>query len=1009
MLKTLFDGQRETAEALLSELQTLLGELQPGRSSTAISLDSTLDKDLGLDSLGRVELIHRIERRFDMIPPERLFAEAETPRDLLRALLQANPAVGRQESMEFANFHVCGVQSFPDNAETLLDALEWHNSRHPDRPHIRFYSDDDEGLTLTYRQLHTEAIKLASGLQDAGLQPGQAVAIMLPTGPDYFFSFIGVLLAAGVPVPMYPPSRMSQLEEHLRRCIAILDNCAAPMLITVPEGKRHAKLLCSLVGSLSQVVSVEELSGATHPLSSRNAVDTAVHSGMEQIPPTPPFQRGVGGIYCRNDDGTLNSTALLSPRERAGARETLSSFTLAVPHNSSDIAFLQYTSGSTGSPKGVILTHANLLANIRAMGVAVGVRPDDVFVSWLPLYHDMGLIGAWLGSLYHAIPLVVMPPLSFISRPQRWLHAIHRHRGTLSASPNFGYEICLRRLEEKDTAGLDLSCWRAAFNGAEAVVPETLERFIERFKPQGFCAEAMMPVYGLAESSVGLGFPPLERGPLIDCIQREAFSRQGLAMSADAHDPSVLRFASCGLPLPGHQIRVVDEAGRELPERRQGSIEFRGPSSTSGYFHNSEHTRALFDGDWLKTGDLGYISGGELFVTGRKKDLVIRAGRNIYPQEVEQAVSNIEGVRKGCVAVFGGIDPTTGTERLIVLAETRRLELQASETLRSQINSAVTGLLGEPPDDIVLAPTGTVLKTSSGKVRRAAIRELYEHGEIGKPRHSAWLKVTGLLMESWLAKSRRSIIKTGEWLFAAYAWCLFALLAPAVWASAMALPTLNLRWQAMRICIRWLQRATGTRVSLEGLDNLPPGGQPFVLVANHCSYLDVYVLTAALPRRLVFVAKAELGRNKLLGPALRGIGTEFVERFDAEKGAKDAKRLAGTLKQGNPLVFFPEGTFTRRPGLMSFHLGAFAAAIEADVPMIPVALRGTRSMLRGDSWFPRRGIISVTIGKPCHPSHILQENGGDAWKAAIQLRNLAREHILRHVGEPDLGRDDAGI
>ncbi len=192
---------------------------------------------------------------------------------------------------------------------------------------------------------------------------------------------------------MYPPPRLSQLEEHLRRCVAILKNCAAPLLITVAEGKGHAKLLRSLVGSLWQVATVEELAAAN-------------------------------GILSK-------------PRVQA-----------------QDIAFLQYTSGSTGNPKGVVLTHANLLANIRAMGQAVNASPDDVFVSWLPLYHDMGLIGAWLGSLYHAMPLVVMPPLSFISRPQRWLQAIHRFRGTLSASPNFGYETCLRRLEDQDIAGL---------------------------------------------------------------------------------------------------------------------------------------------------------------------------------------------------------------------------------------------------------------------------------------------------------------------------------------------------------------------------------------------------------------------------------------------------------------------------------------------------------------------------------------------------------------------------
>ena len=935
---------RETAEALLTVLHDLVQELHPGWPLSNLSLDSSLDKDLGLDSLGRVELMHRIERRFDVVPPERLFAEAETPRDLLRALLQADPTHSKNlDIIEIANWTVGEGQAAPHNATTLVATLNWHVTQHPDRIHIRFYSDHDEGHTISYLQLQTEAAKISAGLQVAGVRKGEAVAIMLPTGADYFFSFFGVLLAGGVPVPMYPPPRMSQLEDQLRRYVAILSNCAAPVMITVPEGKQHAQLLCSLVGSLSHVVSVEELAN-------------------------------VGGNP---------TTTFINPN---------------------DIAFLQYTSGSTGTPKGVVLTHANLMANVRAMGLAVDVRPDDVFVSWLPLYHDMGLIGAWLGSLYHAIPLVVMLPLSFISKPQRWLNAIHRFRGTLSASPNFGYEICLRRLEASDTAELDLSCWRAAFNGAEAVVPETIERFIERFKPNGFKAESMLPVYGLAESSVGLGFPQLGRGPLIDRIQREPFSRYGTAMPASSEDSSVLRFVACGLPLPGHQIRVVDDSGRELPERRQGRIEFRGPSSTSGYFHNIEQTRALFNGDWLVTGDLGYISGGEIFVTGRKKDIIIRAGRNIYPQEVEQAVSDIEGIRKDCVAVFGGVNPATGTERLIVLAETRRLDAAQSEALKAQVNTAVTNLLGEPPDDIVLAPPGTVLKTSSGKVRRAAIREGYEQGSVGKTKRSKWLTLLDLTWQGVRTQWTRSWAKAGEWLFAGYAWSVFAFFAPIVWGAAVILPSRLARWRVMHTCIVGLQRATGTPLVISGLEKLPPDGQPFVIIANHSSYLDVYALTAALPRPLNFVAKVELAANPLLGYSLRRIGTEFVERFDAEKSVQDTKKLSGTLQQGVPLVFFPEGTFTRRPGLMSFHLGAFTAAVEADVPVLPIALCGTRSMLRGDSWFPRRGIISVTIGEPLSPALLRQENGGDAWKTAITLRDLAREHILRHVQEPDLDR-----
>jgi len=934
-----------TVAALLSLAQALAGELHPGRPLPDIALDSSLGQDLGLDSLGRVELLRRIERHFDVAPPERLFAEAETLRDLLRALAQAGPANAGTGRMEFANLALAETATaVPQRAETLVQVLDWQVRQHPERPHIRFYSDEGEGATLTYGQLRAKAGQVAAGLQALGVQPGQAVAIMLPTSPEYFFSFAGVLLAGAIPAPMYPPPRMSQLEEHLRRYVAILGNCAAPVLITVPEGKSHAQRLRSLVGSLAQVVAVEDLIAT-------------------------------GGEYA------------------------------APPIQPQDTAFLQYTSGSTGNPKGVVLTHANLLANIRAMGEAVNARPDDVFVSWLPLYHDMGLIGAWLGSLYHAMPLVLMPPLSFISRPQRWLQAIHRYRGTLSASPNFGYETCLRRLEDKDLAGLDLSCWRAAFNGAEAVAPETVERFVERFQACGFRREAMMPVYGLAESSVGLGFPPLGRGPVIDRIRRDTFSRLGVAAPADAQDANILRFVACGLPLPGHQIRVVDEAGRELPERRQGRVEFRGPSSTSGYFRDSEHTRALFHGDWLDTGDLGYMAGGELYVTGRRKDLIIRAGRNIYPQEVEQAVSEIDGIRKDGVAVFGGVDAASGTERLIVLAETRRLETAQAEALRAKIQTVVTDLLGEPPDDIVLAAPGAALKTSSGKLRRSAIRERYERGETGK--RPGWRSYAEWLVAGLRTVSRRGWLKAREWLFAAYAWSLFGLLAPFVWGSAMALPSAASRWRFMRACIRLLRRATRTPVSVHGLENLPPEGQPFVLAANHSSYLDVYVLTAAIPRRLVFVAKAELGRNPLLGPALRRVGTAFVERFEAEKSVEDARKLAASLKQGQPLVFFPEGTFTRRPGLMPFHLGAFAAAVEAGVPVIPAALRGTRSMLRANSWFPRQGVISLTLGKPLSPGLLQSENGGDAWQTMIKLRDASREHILRHAGEPDLGQDRA--
>jgi len=245
----------------------------------------------------------------------------------------------------------------------------------------------------------------------------------------------------------------------------------------------------------------------------------------------------------------------------------------------------------------VILTHANLLANVRAMGRALQVTSDDVFVSWLPLYHDMGLIGAWFGSLYHGVELVIMSPLKFLARPERWLYAIQRFGGTITASPNFGFAFCTKRISDEKLEGLDLSSLRVICNGAEPVSPQTIKRFAEHFASFGFRKTAMMPVYGLAECSVGLAFPPLDRGPRVERIQREAFSASGNALAAAEDDDTALAFVGCGRALPGHEMRVVDAAGHELPERREGQLQFRGPSATAGYLHNPEQTAELMDGE----------------------------------------------------------------------------------------------------------------------------------------------------------------------------------------------------------------------------------------------------------------------------------------------------------------------------------------------------------------------------------------------------------------------------
>ncbi|MBE9519770.1 MAG: AMP-binding protein, partial [Proteobacteria bacterium] len=880
------DKSTDSASRLLTVVKTLATELRPSQADTfKPSLDSSLDRDLGFDSLAQMELLVRIEQNFGISLSEQVLATADTVRDILRAVQRGGDKKILSSVQDTSDIKLAEVEDLPLSAETLVAVLEWHVRNHPDRPHIRLYSDQDDGEIITYHDLWQGAEKIAAGLLHFGLEAGESVLIMLPTGQDYFYSFMGVLLAGGVPVPVYPPGRLKQIEEHLQRHAAIATNCLARIMISMPETKRFAHIMHKQVANLQHVLSMDELSGL-------------------KVDATAP---------------------LIRPVLHAG-----------------DTAFLQYSSGSTGLPKGVVLSHANLLANIRAMGEKIKVTSDDVFVSWLPLYHDMGLIGAWLGSLYFACQLVIMSPLSFIAKPQRWLWAIHKYGGTLSAAPNFAYELCIRRLDDKELEGLDLSSWRVAFNGAEAVNPNSMKRFIERFSSCGFKAESMMPVYGLAESSVGLSFHNPGSGPRIDRIKRDPFMDSGQSIQAAENAANVLEFVSCGQPLPGHQVRIVDANDRELPERTEGHLQFLGPSTTSGYFKNPQKTSSLFHGEWLDSGDKAYIAEGEIYITGRTKDIIIRAGRNIYPVELEEAIGKIDGIREGNVAVFGSISDLNSTEKLIVLAETRKKEEQALEEIRTNVNAIVTDLIGSPPDNVELAPPNTVLKTSSGKIRRNASKDIYERNLIGKPQQAVWLQVARFWLSGLLPRIRRNLQKINEAVFAGWGWLLFGLLAPLVWFLVVLLPVENWRWVCMRYATRTLARLTGVRVMVNGIDNLPQKDTPCVFVSNHASYLDVYALVATFDRPISFIAKEELKDTTATRLPLSRIGTVFVERFDQQKGVADARLLEKKGHQGHSLFFFAEGTFMRMPGLLPFRMGAFETATRTGLPVVPIAIRGTR-------------------------------------------------------------------
>jgi 1-acyl-sn-glycerol-3-phosphate acyltransferase len=920
---------------LIAVVAELVRELHPQRFRYIdIRPSSRIERDLGIDSLSRTELMLRIERAFRVRLPAQTIGEAETVHDLVQALEQARPT---REQMALATRPPSALPSVPaaSEARTLVEVLEWHATRHPDRLHLTVLQDETTILgTLRYGELASKARNVARGLIARDIAPGDRIALMLPTSIDFFVAFFGILYAGAIPVPIYPPMRLSQIEEHLRRQTGILRNAGARILVTVPEGRRLAALLRAQVETLNAAESVETLESCADVIGLPQAAD-------------------------------------------AGA-----------------IALIQYTSGSTGDPKGVTLSHANLLANIRAMGRIMEASSADVFVSWLPLYHDMGLIGAWLGCLYFGAPLYAMSPLSFLVRPESWLWAIHRFRATYSASPNFGFELCLNKIADADLAGLDLSSLRMVADGAEPVSVQTLRRFIDRFGRYGLPAGAMAPVYGLAESSVGLAFPPLGRVPVIDRVDRNRLTTDGQAELAKADDPRPLEIVACGQPLPGHEIRIVDEAGRELGERREGRLEFRGPSTTRGYFHNEAKTRELIHNGWLDGGDRAYMAGGDVYITGRIKDIIIRAGRHLYPQEIEEAVAGIPGIRKGGVAVFGVTDRASGTERVVVLAETRETDPARRAALQTRAQEITTDIAGTPPDEVVLAPPSTVPKTSSGKIRRSAAKDLYASGHIGPTRRSLGWQLLRLALSGIGPQFRRSARLTGEALYAAWWWLV---LSGALFLGSLAvlvLPRLSWRWSATRWIGRGTLAAMGVPVSIVGIERIP--SRRAMLAFNHSSYMDALVLAAVLRGEPAIVAKKELSEQFLTGSLLRRLGIPFVERYDVSGSLADARALIASAGEGRVLVFFPEGTFTRRAGLSGFYLGAFKVAAEANLPVLPGTIRGTRSLLRSDQWFPRRTAVTVEIGEPVTPS-------GTDFASVLRLRDEVRNHILSRCGEPDLG------
>ncbi len=539
----------------------------------------------------------------------------------------------------------------------------------------RFITEDKEAEPFfSHAGIERASARFGGALQSLGLKKGDRVALILPDNADFVFAFLGAVRAGIVPVPIYPPTGLGKLSGYLDNTLHIVDKSGAKVLVTSAEIRRVLGTVQSRAPDLKQVADVETLK-----------------SLREELRP-----------------------------EKVGL---------------DDLCFLQFTSGSTSRPKGVTLTHANLASNIHSiMDLGLRAIPGDNGVSWLPLYHDMGLIGFVLAPLYHVNTVTFLPPLLFLKRPARWLEQMSRQRATISFGPNFAYALCVKRIKESEIEGLDLSAWRVAGCGAEPIRAENLQAFAEKFAHVGFSEKAFVSCYGMAESTLAISFSKLGEGVVVDKVDGDALWSSGKATPVPEAAERMAPIVECGVAFDDHQIGVFAEGDEKsehpLPDRSVGELRLRGPSVMRGYWADDELTQQAFAGGWLRTGDIGYLADGRVHICGRSKEVIIVNGRNYYPQDLEWEASRVDGVRKGNTIAFGTMKPTMDRERVVVVFETGVPEGPAREQLKADVRKAVQQGIGLTVDDVLPVDVGVLPKTSSGKLQRAKTRELYEAGDL---------------------------------------------------------------------------------------------------------------------------------------------------------------------------------------------------------------------------------------------------------------------------------------
>lgn len=532
---------------------------------------------------------------------------------------------------------------------------------------VAYYLPEAPDDRITVEDLFAAANAAGAALVAAGVRRGDRLCVCVDTSPELLAVLFGAALVGAVPMLAEPPLTAGRRKLWLER-VGHLIEAGEPSVLVCEEGLRE--------------IAEETFGGRGLPILS------------------PPFDAGVVREPVLDPD----------PEEPT---------------------LIQFSSGTTSAAKGVVLSHRGLIAAADAIGAGTPFRRGDIMLSWLPLHHDMGMIGGTLTPFLHDVTAVLFRPLTFAVQPELWLRLIHRYRATMSPAPNFAYRLIAGRLSTLDLTGLDLGSWRTAFNGAEVVDPNTVRAWERAMGPYGFRPESMRPCYGMAELGLAATFAPADTRPRITSLSRTAMLEHGRAEPPD-HEWDAQEFVSSGTPVPGVRMRVVDKDGTDLPDGRAGRILLAADSMMTGYYKLPDKTAEDLRDGWLRTGDLGFVIDGELYVTGREKDLVIIAGRNYQPQPFEIAAATVDGVRAGGVAAIGVPDADSGTERLVLVVESKRFGAAELMTeLAVSVERAVADLAGVRPHRVIMVPPGTVPKTPSGKTQRPLLARKVTLGLLG--------------------------------------------------------------------------------------------------------------------------------------------------------------------------------------------------------------------------------------------------------------------------------------